>query len=217
MEGPAAAEHPRTSRLLLLSLAVSGLSVLLWSRLEIGGPLAAGILAFAGYRGVRASGGSLRSPALARVAMSLALVLLLLHAWVRVSTGYRRAAMARVREACAAVEESLRSGTPEGTYDLLSPVARAGTDRDAFLADLRKGFRGLGALRTATAVRWEGGDWTRFPELDAAESVDLRLPLSMDAAFEKGPGCVELEISLRRRGRVLESGLEALRLKAAGK
>jgi hypothetical protein len=200
-----------------VSLVVSALSLLLWSHLEVFGPLAAGVLAFLGYRGVRSSKGSLRGPGLARIAMSLALVLLVLHAWIRVETSYRRAGMRRVQEACTAVEENLRSGTPEGAYDLLSPAARAKTDRAGFVSGQRDALRALGALKAPTVMRWEGGDWERFPDLDAGESVDLRLPITIEAEFDRGGGRVEIEVLVRRRGREVEGGLEVLRLKPASR
>lgn len=209
---PAAPAAPRPSRFLLLSLGVSALSALAWSRFEIVGPFVAGILAFLGYRDVRLSRGALRGPGLARAAMSAALVLLVLQGWTWVGTAHRRVAMRTVRETKEAVEANLRSGTPEGAWELLRPGARARADRGAFVEGLRESLRPLGRLRTFTMMRFDGGDWERFPALDGAEGADLLLPLSFDAEFERGTGRVEIGVRCRRLEGGREGGLETLRV-----
>jgi hypothetical protein len=208
---PAAPARAPASPFLVASLAVSALSLALPAAFGPIGPLAAGVLAFVGHRAVRKSGGALRGPGLAKIAMTIALALFLLQAWAVVRGAASAAAWAGIRARLAAVEETLRTGTAEGAYELLSPEARAATERAPWTAATRDALAALGPLVSLGEPRSEGGDWERTGEFGEGESADLRLPVAFDAEFRGGRGRVELEFSARRRGPEVTTGRESRR------
>lgn len=213
---PAAAKPP-ASPLLVASLAVSALSLALPAALGPVGPLVAGVLAFLGWRGVARSGGALRGPGLAKAAMTIALVLFLVQAWAVVRGAASAAAWAGIRARLAAVEETLRTGTAEGAWELLSPETRARTERTAWIGDLRDSLAALGPLVRLGEAREEGGDWARTAEFGSGDAAELRLPVSFDAEFRGGRGRIEAEFSARRRGREVSTGIESLRVVPGGR
>lgn len=208
----AASAKPRWSPPLVASVVVSLLSLALPAGFGPLGPLAAGILAFLGYRRVRASGGTERGPLLARGAMTLALALLVVQSWAMVRHAPTAAAWASLREHAARVDANLRTGTPEGAWDLLSPEARAGADRAAFVTALRESLARLGPLQDLGETGGKGGDWERTGTFEDGESADLRLPMRFDARFERGRGRVEIEVRLHRRGKAVTGELASLRV-----
>ena len=211
-DAPAAPPRVPASPLLVASLAVSGLSLALPTAFGPVGPLAAGVLAFLGHRSVRKSGGRLRGPVLAKVAMTLALALLLVQIWVVWRGAASAAAWTGIRARLAAVEETLRTGTAEGAFELLSPEAQGRTDRAAWVSATGDALGRLGALVSLGEPRAEGGDWERTGEFGSGDAADLRLPVAFDAEFRGGRGRIDLEFSARRRGREVTTGLEALRV-----
>lgn len=208
--GPAAAERPRTSPLLAGSLVLSAVSLALPTAFGPVGPLAAGVLAFLGYRKVRASQGAVRGPRLAQAAMTVALLLFVLQAWAMVRHAATTAAWAALGGQATRVDGNLRTGTPEGAFELLSPEAQASTDRAAFVTDLREALSRLGPLETLGEAREAGGDWERTGSFEDGEEAELRLAIAFDAKFRKGRGRVEVEVLVRRRGRAVTSGITAL-------
>jgi len=208
----AAAAKPRWSPPLVASVVVSLLSLALPAAFGPLGPLAAGILAFLGHRRVRASGGLERSPLLAQAAMTLALVLLVVQSWAMMRHAPTAAAWASLREHAARVDANLRTGTPEGAWELLSPEARAGADRAAFVTGLREALVRLGPLQDLGETGGEGGDWERTGSFEEGEKADLRLPMRFDARFERGRGRVEIEVLLRRRAKSVTGDLTAIRV-----
>ena len=198
--------------LLVASLVLSAVSLLLPDAFGPIGPLVAGVLAFLGYRKVAASKGALRGPGIAKVAMTLALALLVLHAWAMVRNAAVAAAWNGIRGHLARVEEVLRTGTPEGAYALLSEEARGESGREAWVSGLRDALQRLGPLERLGEAREEGGDWPDTASFGDGETADLRLPLSFDAAFRNGPGRVEVEVRARRTGREVRTSLESLRV-----
>lgn len=214
-DAPAAPPRVPASPLLVASLAVSGLSLALPTAFGPVGPLAAGVLAFLGHRSVRKSGGRLRGPVLAKVAMTLAIALLLVQMWVVWRGAASAAAWTGIRARLASVEETLRTGTAEGAFELLSPEAQGRTDRAAWVTATGDALGRLGALVSLGEPRAEGGDWERTGEFGSGDSADLRLPVAFDAEFRGGRGRIDLEFSARRRGREVTTGLEALRVAPA--
>jgi len=200
------------SPLLLVSLGASALSLLLLAPLALFGPLAAGVLAFLGYRQVRASGGRVRSAGLARVAMSAALGTLLLHAWLVVRYAPVAAAYAAMTRAAEDVRAALSTGTAESAWDLLGPEGHEAETREAFLARLRKAAARLGALADLGEAREAGGDWDRKDRYLGDPEAVLRLAVRFEARFERGPGRVEMEFLVRREGRGARAFLVALRV-----
>ncbi|MCK6478650.1 MAG: hypothetical protein L6R43_00455 [Planctomycetes bacterium] len=205
-----AAEAPRTSGLLVASLAISGMTLLLPGAMGPVGPFVAGVLAFLGHRRVRASGGALRGPRIALAAMTLALGLLVLQSWVMVRTAPVAAAWARIRGQIGRVDACLRTGTAEGAWDLLDPAARGALDRAAFVRDLRAAMERLGPLESLGTAREEGGDWEATPAFREGERAELRLGMAIPARFRGGEGVVRLEVLVRREGRVVEGVLTRL-------
>lgn len=206
------APGPRWSPMLVASLAVSGLSLALPAAFGPLGPLAAGILAFLGYRNVRAAGGAVRGPLLARGAMTLALALLVVQSWAMVRHAPTAAAWASIREHAARVDANLRTGTPEAAWDLLAPEARVEAGRAAFVTGLRDALSRLGPLQDLGATEGNGGDWERTGTFEEGDSAELRLPMRFDARFERGRGRVEIEVLLRRRGSSVTGALTSLRV-----
>ena len=99
-----------------------------------------------------------------------------LHGWFMIRNAPAAAAEVRVQAQTARVESLLRSGTPEGAWDLLSPEARAAGDRTAFVDSIRSAMARLGSLESLGPPRKEGGDWERsgsFLEGDSADSASL--------------------------------------------
>ncbi len=205
-----AAEPPRPCSLLVVSLALTGVSVALPTAFGPVGPFAAGVLAFLGHRRVRASGGTLRGPVLAKVAMTAALLLLAAQGWFLIRNAPAAAAEVRVQAQTARVESVLRAGTPEGAWDLLAPEARAAADRAAFVDSMRTAMARLGALESLGLPREAGGDWERSRTFLEGESADLRLGYAFDAKFQRGKGTVALTVLVRRRGRTVTADLVAL-------
>lgn len=203
---------PRPSGLLVASLALTAVSVTLPTAFGPLGPLAAGVLAFLGDRRVKASGGALRGPVLAKVAMTAALLVLVAQAWFMIWNAPSAEAEIGIQAQTARVEAVLRSGTPEGAFDLLSPGAQAASDRKAFVESIRSALARLGALRSLGKPRNAGGDWDRSGTFLQGDSCDLRLGYAFDAEFERGKGTVAVEVLVRRRGRGVSVDLASLRL-----
>jgi hypothetical protein len=176
----------------------------------------AGVLAFAGHRRVRASKGLERGPVLAKIAMTTALALLVLQGWQMVRHATAAAAWTLLRDHAARVDANLRSGTPEGAWELLSGEARRSTDRAAFVGDLRAALARLGPLEALGETSGSGGDWERTGTFEEGESADLRLPMVFDARFARGRGRVEVEVLLRRRGRAVTGDMTSLRVTPLG-
>jgi hypothetical protein len=197
------------------SLGLSAISLGLPDRFGLLGPLAAGVLAFLGYRRVRASGGRLRGPLLAKVAMSAALLLFVAVAWVVVRRAPEAAAAARLQAQSARVEALLRTGTPEGAWELLSPEGRTGADRAAFVRAFREAMLRLGPL-DSLGPPLQGGGWEGMAGYREGASADLRLGWAFDARFARGPGRVEIEVRLRREGSAVSADLVGLRLLPRG-
>jgi len=199
------------SPLLVASLVLSAVSLLLP---DVGplGPLVAGVLAFLGHRQVARSKGAVRGPALAKAAMTAALVLFALHAWAVVRGAAAAAAWTGIRAHLAAVEGVLRDGTAEGAYGLLSEEARARTDRVAWVKDLGGAMERLGPIVRLGEPEETGGDWDRTATFGEGDSADLRLSLAFDAEFRDGRGRVEIEVRATRAGREVSTGLESLRV-----
>jgi hypothetical protein len=210
--GPSAAEPPRPCSLLVVSLALTAVSLALPAAFGPLGPVAAGVLAFLGYRRVRASGGRLRGPVLAKVAMTAALVLLAAEAWIFVKHASSAAAEVRIQAATGRVESLLRTGTAEGGWEILAPDARGALDRAAFTESLRDAMGRLGPLESLGPPREAGGDWERTGTFDEGEEAELRLRYAFDATFRKGPGRIELEVRVRRRGAAVTADLTSLRV-----
>jgi len=202
----------RVSGLLVASLALCAISLLVPAGLGPLGPLAAGVLAFAGDRAVRRSGGALRSPGLARVAMTAALAVLLLMAWQMVRTGATRRAQAEMRDQVGRVEALLRGGTAEGAWDLIEEDARAGLDRAAFVGDLRAALLRLGPLESLGDAEKAGSDWDRTASFEEGDRASLDLPVVLTARFRGGPGRIRLAVRLRREGAAVTGGIRALRV-----
>jgi hypothetical protein len=196
-----------------VSLTLSAVSLLLPQAFGPIGPVVAGVLAFLGHRRVRTSGGTLRGPVLAKVAMTAALLLLAAQGWFMVRNAPAAAAEVRVQAQTARVEAVLRAGTPEGSWDLLSPEAQAGSDRTAFVDSMRAAMARLGALETLGLPREAGGDWENSRNFLEGESADLRLGYAFEAKFQRGTGTVALSVLIRRRGREVAADLVALSVK----
>jgi hypothetical protein len=192
------------------SLTLTAVSVTLPTAFGPLGPIAAGVLAFLGDRRVKASGGTLRGPVLAKVAMTAAHLVLLAEAWFMIWNAPSAAAEVGVQAQTARVEAVLRSGTPEGAFDLLSPAARAAADRSAFVESIRSALAHLGALRSLGKPRNAGGDWDRSGTFLQGDSSDLRLGYAFEAEFERGKGTVSVEVLVHRRGREVSVDLSSL-------
>jgi len=203
-------DAPRPCSLLVVSLALTALSVLLPTAFGPLGPIVAGVLAFLGDRRVKASGGALRGPVLAKVAMTAALLLLAGQAWFVIRNAPSAAAEVRVQAQTARVEAVLRAGTAEGAWDLLSPEARAAGDRGAFVDGMRAAMARLGALESLGVPRESGGDWERSGTFLEGDAADLRLGYAFDAKFQRGQGTVAATVLVRRRGREVTVDLVAL-------
>jgi hypothetical protein len=193
-----------------VSLALTAASAALPTAFGPLGPVVAGFLAFFGHRRVRASGGTLRGPVLAKVAMTAALLLLLFQAWFMVRNGPAAAAEVRVQAHTARVESVLRAGTPEGAWDLLAEEAKGKLDRAAFVESLRAAMARLGALESLGPPKEAGGDWERSRTFLEGEASELRLGYAFDSKFQRGPGTVALTVLVRRRGRAVTVDLVAL-------
>lgn len=211
-----AAGPPRISLLLLGSLAVSALALALPARVGPLGPLVAGFLAFLGYRRIASSGGRLRGPGLARVAMTAALGVLVFQGWTMVRTAPSAAALAEIRGQVARVERELRAGTPEGAFGLLDEGVRREADRAAWVGRMAGAMGRLGALESVRASREAGGDWDRTAGFLDDPAAVLRLRLAVEGTFARGPGTVHLEVVVRRSGSRVTSALTSLSLEAAG-
>ncbi len=207
--------RPRIPGLLVASLALSGLTLLLPGAMGPVGPFLAGVLAFLGHRRVRASGGALRGPRIALGAMTLALLLFALQAWMVVNTAPAAAAFREMRGQVANVDACLRTGTAEGAWDLLDPAARTGLDRAAFTGALREAMTRLGPLETLGAAEEAGGDWDATAAFPRGERAELRLGLLLRPVFRGGKGIVRLVITVRREGRRVTSGVTALAVEPA--
>ena len=179
----------RASGLLVMSIVLSAISLLLPGLGPIG-PLVAGFLAFVGYRAVRKSGGILRGPGLAAIAMTLSLAVLVLMAVAMIRDYRGMAALRRVADRIAEVDATLRGGTAEGAFDLLAPGARASLDRTVFLSDLRKAMTRLGPLEAMENETHPGGDWKDLGALDGSRT--MRLPVEVDARFRGGRGMIRM-------------------------
>lgn len=201
-------DPPRPCSLLVVSLALTAASAALPTAFGPLGPVVAGFLAFFGHRRVRASGGTLRGPVLAKVAMTAALLLLLFQAWFMVRNGPAAAAEVRVQAVTSRVDSVLRAGTPEGAWDLLAHDARK--DRAAFVDSLRAAMGRLGALESLGPPREAGGDWERSRTFLEGESAEIRLGYAFDSKFQRGDGTVALTVLVRRRGREVSADLVAL-------
>ncbi len=213
---PAAAPAPpRVSGLLLSSLVLSGISLLVPSGLGPVGPLVAGVLAFLGYRAVRGSGGGLRGPLLARVAMTAALLLFAFMAWQMVRHAAAARAMGEIRGQVRRVEEVLRNGTAEGAWDLLGSGAKASGDRAAFVKALRAAMLRLGPLDSLGDAEQAGGDWDRTGSFEEGDREVLRLPMDLDGRFRQGRGRIRVEVVVRREGQAVASEIAALRVEPA--
>jgi hypothetical protein len=212
---PAPAARPGTPRahpLLVVSLVLSAVSFALPAAFGPLGPLAAGILALVGYRKARAAPAEFRGPGLARVAMTLALAVFALQAWVLVRHSTTLAAWSLIQREVERVDANLRTGTAEGAYELLAPEVRARTDRAAFVGDLRAVTGRLGALERLGEATKVGGDWERTDSFERGDAAVLRLPMAIEAQFRGGPGRVEIEVVVRRTGGEVSAGLTALRV-----
>lgn len=209
--------RPRVCPLLGVSILLSGLSLLIPDRVGPLGPLAAGVLAFLGYRRVRASEGMLRSVGLARIAMTTALAIFVLHAWGMVRHAATGAAWNAIRGHLQAVEENLRTGTPEGAWDLLSPEGQARAERGPWVRELREALAVLGPLERLGEARALGGDWERTLVFEEGGEADLRLPLAFRPTFRGGAGSLHLEILVHRRGRRVTAELTELRVAPGGR
>jgi hypothetical protein len=217
----AAAPAPaRPSGLLLASLALSGLSILALARppgLGPGAPFVAGLLAFLGDRAVRTSGGAVRGPRLARVAMTLALALFVHQGWMMIRHAPTAAARAAVAERIAAGLEALRSGTPESAWELLGDDARRGADRERFVAGLRAALADLGPLADPGAPEEAGDGWgsgtASFLEgASARRTLRVAYPA---ARFARGTGRIEIAVEARRDGRRVGAELLSIAVEPA--
>ena len=213
---PAAPAKPRAHPLLVVSLVLSAVSLAVPGLGPIG-PFAAGVLAFLGYRKVRAAPERFRGPGLARVAMTLALALVLLQAWVAVRHAGSAAAWAAIRRDIGRVDENLRSGTPEGAWDLFGPVEQGRSDRKQFVWSIRAATGTLGPLLRLGEPAEAGGDWFRTGEFDDGEEAEFRFPMTFDAWFRNGRGRVDVEVLVRRRGREVSSEITSLTVTPAGR
>jgi hypothetical protein len=205
-------DPPRPCSLLVASLTLTAVSLALPRSFGPLGPLAAGVLAFLGDRRVKASGGTLRGPVLAKVAMTSALLLLVAMAVVMIRNAPAAAAEVRMQAQTARVEGVLRSGTPDGAFDLLSPEARAGADRAAFVESMRAAMARLGSLDSLGPSRAAGGDWNRAAAFQEGDAADLRLAYAFDATFQRGKGTVTVEVLVRRRGSDVTADILSLRV-----
>ena len=205
-----AAEPARPCSLLVVSLSLTAVSLALPTAFGPVGPLVAGVLAFLGHRRVRASGGTLRGPVLAKVAMTAALLLLAAQGWFMIRNAPAAAAEIRVQAQTARVEAILRAGTPEGAWEILAPEARPAEGRAAFVDSMRAAMARLGALESLGTPREAGGDWERSRTFLEGESADLRLGYAFDAKFQRGAGTIALTVLVRRRGRAVTADLVAL-------
>ena len=210
---PAAPAKPRAHPLLVVSLVLSAVSFALPPAL---GPLAAGVLAVLGYRKVRAAPAEFRGPGLARIAMTLALVVLAVQAWVVVRYAATAAAWGAVNREVERVDANLRTGTAEGAWDLFGPVEQGRSERAAFVAYLRGSMGKLGPLERLGEPQEAGGDWFRTDSFEEGDAAELSLRMAFDAVFRDGRGRVEIEVLVRRRGRVVSSEISALTVDPAG-
>jgi hypothetical protein len=167
------------------------------------GPLGAGILAFLGYRNIRASSGALRGAGLARIAMTASLVLLIGQFWFMWQAAPTSQAWGSIRSKVAAVDTALKSGTAESAWALLGEEAQGGLDRDAWLKAHRGATAELGGLRDLGDPGEQGGDWSRTGSFADGPQASLQLPMEFDATFANGDGTVLLEFLVQRNGRVV--------------